>query len=693
MALNRLRILLVILSAVSVISVLACIVASAELDYRSALATDRGPSYVDTQKGASVVFRIDETAHAGELVTVLYAEPLTSKTPPPPGLASWPKAGHVAVSDSLEAEADYVKSQFGPIDSVIDRSQALDGENLAYVVPRDTSGFAKLAEDASSGVYYASGWGTPGAAFGTVTYEGNGELLILALVGGIGLPALALALYVRRVERRVFAATMFRLELVGADRRHLERYLLRRCAPPVTVGGGIALVLYAVACATSVSLPITHFRLHPVVIRSTLPTGLIGTLLVLLTLCVFLAWPSVHYYRNTRKYHRRRLLTSHSVRAGEAAFVGSLASAGLLLLVRMSSVPDTVLDVWIPLTLLAAVIGLPFGVAMVVRWVASRLATRSGSGLRRVAWSWTSRNSLRMTQLSSLVGVFVLVGGVLISFYGVMNSSSFELHVDDARISQVEFVSSDADAESSLRQAVTSIHGTAPTAAIVVTPEGGTDNLVLYSTPELARSFDESFGTVLAQDPVSVRELPGVSRATIYVLDPSISSAGEAQAEREALRSLDVNAPLLTLVEPAGESARMLDAIESQHASWILFILIVALLIGFAAVVPGAVQAQDAEAHEIAPLAALHGRTRELAAMVAERHAMAGVLAGLISIGTCTLILSAMSVAGWASPPATYVFTALGVLCAVIMGQAFYAAHAIGRDGSAWLPGKDWDYS
>ncbi|MBW8481281.1 hypothetical protein [Actinomadura parmotrematis] len=264
---GRLRFVALLLAAAALTAVAAAAVGAAAMYHgRDVRDRARGPVPATARHPATVLWSdLDEAA--GDVPHwIVYVEPLTPDAAPPPGVRAWPAPGEVLLSPALAAAGDGVRERYGRYAGTIGAAGlASPAERLAYVRPRHPpAGAERRSWDAAAGF---------GRAYGLGEAQDPEPLpmLLLALGGLAGVPALALA----TVAARCGSATRDRrtdlLRALGARRRHRALIDVGEAAPPVLAGTALGLPPVATALAVPVRLPITGYVLAPGDLRAAWP--------------------------------------------------------------------------------------------------------------------------------------------------------------------------------------------------------------------------------------------------------------------------------------------------------------------------------------------------------------------------------------------------------------------------------------
>ncbi|MFD4758075.1 permease [Streptomyces sp. NPDC058439] len=271
-------------SAALALTALALTTASATFDGRTQRDTARGPIITSSAKKATALWKESVDSFGTSPHGVIYIEPLTPNTPPPPGLSRWPSPGEAFFSPQLAGAAKDHKSldRYGRYAGAITtHGLRSPSERIAYVRPAHPP-----ADPTAESWQYIKGFGRifpmNQDVYPHTLSDTAGSVAVLMAV-----PALALLV----VATRVGSATRDRrsqlVNALGASWAHRAVINVGEAFVPVAAGTLVALVPAALLLSTDVRLPVTGYIISTADTRRAWPE-LVGALAVSLVLTLLL---------------------------------------------------------------------------------------------------------------------------------------------------------------------------------------------------------------------------------------------------------------------------------------------------------------------------------------------------------------------------------------------------------------------
>lgn len=271
-------------SAAMALTALAFATTIATFDGRTQRDTSRGPIVTGSAHQATALWKEAIDSFGTTPHGVIYIEPLTPNSPPPPGLSHWPRPGEALLSPELARAAEDNDSldRYGHYAGTID-AQGLrsPSERMAYVRPAHPP-----ADPAAESWQYITGFGQlfpmNQDTYPHTAVETNGVIAVLMAV-----PALALLV----VATRVGSATRDRrsqlINALGASWAHRALINVGEAFVPAAAGTVVAVIPAALLLATDVRLPFTGYIIDTADTRRAWPE-LAGALAVSLVLTLVL---------------------------------------------------------------------------------------------------------------------------------------------------------------------------------------------------------------------------------------------------------------------------------------------------------------------------------------------------------------------------------------------------------------------
>ncbi|MGW0611206.1 permease [Streptomyces sp. NPDC002788] len=412
-------------SAALAMTALALFTTSATFDGRMQRDAARGPLLTSNARQATALWKEAVDSFGTSPHSIIYIEPVASKSPPPPGLSRWPRPGEAFLSPRLaQAAEDYDSlDRYGHYAGLID-TQGLrsPSERIAYVRPAHPP-----ADPTAESWQYITGFGQL-FPMNQEIYPHNkadtaGTIAVLMAV-----PALALLV----VATRVGSATRDRrsqlVNALGASWAHRAVINIGEAFVPAAAGTLVSLIPAALLLATDTRLPVTGYVINAADLRRAWPelaAALVASLVLMLLLVVLL-----HRVQRSKTATRPGTFSSRlpKWRLG-LCVVGVLAIAfsqyapkGADLVVFLSG---TVL-MWATLPSVMAMLSVANG---------KRIAAsgyRKGNAGRLIAGRWTASHPGVLVRLS----VVFIIGIGLISHLQVWNSRLGDSAAEAQRITQ-----------------------------------------------------------------------------------------------------------------------------------------------------------------------------------------------------------------------------------------------------------------
>ncbi|MFJ6740512.1 permease [Streptomyces sp. NPDC091279] len=402
---------LLVASAAMALTALAFVTTTATFEGRTQRDTARGPVLTDNAHRATALWKEAIDSFGASPHGVIYIEPLTADSPPPPGLARWPRPGEAFFSPELARAAEDFDSldRYGRYGGTIDpQGLRSPSERMAYVRPAHPP-----ADPTAQSWQYITGFGRlfpmNQDTYPHTAVETSGVIAVLLAV-----PALALLV----VATRVGSATRDRrsrlVNALGASWAHRAVINVGEAVVPAAAGTAVVLLPAALLLATDVRLPITGYVIDVADTRRAWPElagALVVSLLLNLVLVVIL-----HRVQRSRTATRPSMSTAHLPKWRLV-----LCLAGVLAIAFSQYAPKGPdLATFLAGTVLMWAT-LPSVVAQLCVVNGNRIAARGhrdGNPGRLIAGRWTAAHPGVLVRLS----VVFIIGIGLISHLQVWNS-------------------------------------------------------------------------------------------------------------------------------------------------------------------------------------------------------------------------------------------------------------------------------
>ncbi|MEW2494160.1 permease [Streptomyces nodosus] len=412
-------------SAALALTALVLTTTSATFDGRTQRDAARGPILTSNAHQATALWKEAVDSFGTSPHSIIYIEPLASKSPPPPGLSRWPKPGEAFLSPRLAQAAEDYESldRYGHYAGTI-HTQGLrsPSERIAYVRPAH-----RPADPTAESWQYIKGFGQifpmNQDIYPWTMTETAGTVAVLMAV-----PALALLV----VATRVGSATRDRrnqlVNALGATWTHRAVINIGEAFVPVTAGILVSLIPAGLLLATDIRLPITGYIINAADLRRAWPetaAALVASLLLTLLLVVVL-----HRVQRSKTATRPSTFSS---RLPKWRLV--LCAVGVLAIALSQYAPKGVdMAIFLSGTVLMWAT-LPSAIAMLSVANGKRIAAsgyRNGNPGRLIAGRWTVSHPGVLVRLS----VVFIIGIGLISHLQVWNSRLGDSAAAAQRITQ-----------------------------------------------------------------------------------------------------------------------------------------------------------------------------------------------------------------------------------------------------------------
>jgi hypothetical protein len=351
-----------------------------------------------------------------EQFPLVWVQPVEPTAPPPPGLSTWPEAGHVVVSPGLLARPEIIDGfglELSTAGTGVDGTIGDDGiltrsELLAYAAPpvgRDLGpGGARLQ---------ISGFGLPLGSDGGILLEtdpdypsplaaATGSLLFIAVPSAT---LLAAAIRIRAPARRRRTDNLW---LLGVSRRQVRAVLLLETVLLVAPGTVAGILVGGFILPHLRSLPLTGWELAP---GALVPSATASLVAVLVT--VLLASGMAVAHRTSRKGTGRQLRRAPSLLAdvlGLSILVGSLAT---LAVAGSSRGPWVTAVLWA--TLLVLSLGWSSSTQAVIRMLSRLHGHQWTSPSEDLSRRQLAHGAAPLAALVAPLGLVVLLSGAVLS--------------------------------------------------------------------------------------------------------------------------------------------------------------------------------------------------------------------------------------------------------------------------------------
>ncbi|MFP7696939.1 hypothetical protein [Trueperella sp. LYQ143] len=697
--------------ATTVFLTMMCVFAIAsisfELSYRATIASSRAPQYTENLEHAGLAYRIDNTFLDGNLLTILYYEPLSDHTPPPPGLATWLEPGHSAITQSASDIRSDIEKQFGPIEATINNSVTLDKELLVYVRPLHHQEFVDLAISQDK-VFLASGFSTDdgrfpnvqGAAFGFPSYERWAQYLFPIALVTLVCPLIVLIRATRRDFQNHVHHDLVILQCIGAPRRKLYGYCVSKLAVPTAIGSFLALIMQLLFASGFLLLPISKRHLHSAAFLPHLPTLVFIELAVMAFACLYITKPALSITLQSHSHNRKA-----PTWRGIAVFALGIVIAGIYSLTALT-LPASLLLILLVLSIFCVSIGLSATLSALVQLTSLRAAKHSKDHLTALFARWAYRNADTASRPAGLAGIFIIIGVLLVGIFNILadSTSSPAPHEPSLQVTKTKVVCPETNTDCALNVAQ-KINEALPQAMIVFTSDGG--GIQVLTTPDGAQhnlsstlgshpatkpdpDFNLDLARFYVQSYIAPRhgtgkpDLHHTQRAYIYTL----TSASISPLDK--IEDIDFSDSVLPpITEFDGENSRSTAAIYQQQASWLSMFAVCAFIIGISVTWIQFSKENSRQARELAPIISLTGKQKPVVRVLLRRNITIGITTGIAAIITGVYLSYQMLRPANGIIPWEFIAVITAIYTVILFAHAWASYRQITVAAKSWHPGKE----